>query len=293
MAGVVLLLAGLAWDAVMHARDADAAHREGGVFTLASISHVLLLLGGGLAVGSLVTASAHTLAGQRRPKAAIILVVASLVMVAATAGALQWASSNSQPDVATGPLAPAPNPDPHAIGVVNSHADGECRPTKAQWAGAKKLLADTQAATAKYSSLPAALADGYTSPANPAVVDHYPNVPHTQDGKVLDPTRPEALMYTLTARGPVLVGVMYMMNVPGEFGPEPGGCLTRWHVHANLCFSVLTFIPAGEMAPDGSCAAGTFRYIPPPLLHVWFVDVPGGRFAHEVETEHLLKAVGP
>src|SRR5437764_674511 len=131
-------------------------------------------------------------------------------------------------------------------------------------------------------------------PANPTLTEHYANVAYTQDGRVLDPNRPEALMYTPTSKGMVLVGVMYMMNVPGEFGPEPGGCLTRWHVHANVCFSAATFAPTSQLdEPGETCPGGEFRYIPPPALHVWFVDVPGGRFAPEVDAQYLAKKLGP
>lgn len=86
---------------------------------------------------------------------------------------------------------------------------------------------------------------------------------------------------------------MYVMNVPGQFGPEVGGCLTRWHTHTNACLSSTTFQLAAELQPGQTCPEGTFHYIPPPALHVWLVDVPGGRFAFEVEPEYLLKAVGP
>jgi hypothetical protein len=100
-------------------------------------------------------------------------------------------------------------------------------------------------------------------------------------------------MYTPTAKGMVLVGVMYLMNVPGEFGPEPGGCLTRWHVHANVCFNAAFQAVSELQAPGEACPDGAFRYVPPPALHVWFLDVPGGRFAPEVDAKFLAKAVGP
>ncbi len=291
MVGVGLLLAGLVWDAYVHARNPEVVHEEGALFTLSSLSHVLLLLGGGLAVGSLTSATAQTLFARQRPRTAIAVAAATLVAAAGSAGALHWLSPDTRPPVASGPLAPAPGEDTHRIGIVNSHADGECRPTKREYAAAQKLLTDTQKGTAKYASLQAALDEGYVAPATPAVVDHYRNDRHIQDGKVLDPSRPESLMYALTERGPVLVGAMFITNVPGEFGPEPGGCLTRWHVHTNLCFT-MGWASFHEMPPEGACPAGTFRWIPPPALHVWFVDVPGGRFAADVDNAHVLRAVG-
>jgi hypothetical protein len=140
------------------------------------------------------------------------------------------------------------------------------------------------------------VADGYvgpTSPIPPGATEHYSSAANVLDGKVLDPTRPESLLYTFTSRGPVLVGVMYLTNLPGEFGPEIGGCLTRWHVHTNVCWSMATFQPVNQLAAGETCATGTFPYIPPPALHVWLVDVPGGRFAAEVEAGALVRAAGP
>ncbi|MCA1691070.1 MAG: hypothetical protein LC733_02310, partial [Actinobacteria bacterium] len=208
-------------------------------------------------------------------------------------GTLRWAAEAEIP-VASGPLAPGPAPDRHRIGVINSHDPGECRPTKAQIVAAEKLIADTKAGTARYAaSMYAASADGYVGPSTPATTDHYSNGAYSGDGRVLDPTRPESLMYTLTSRGPVLVGVMYLMNVPGEFGPEVGGCLTRWHVHTNVCLSTATFQPVQEMVEGQACPVGTFHFIPPPALHVWLIDVPGGRFAPDLDEDYLIRTVGP
>lgn len=297
LAGVIVVLAGLVWDAISHARNPDAAHAEGTLFTVSNPAHVLLLVGGAVMTAGLTAASVRslTLSGGRRlshPRTATTLVCAVLVMVAGTAGVLQWASSATELPLARGPLAPAAGPEAHGIGIVNSHEDGECRPTAAQREAAAKLVADTETATAKYRNFAAAEADGFVGPSNPTLTEHYAKVVHTQDGKVLDPHRPEALMYTPSPRGMVLVGVMYLMNVPGEFGPEPGGCLTRWHVHANVCFSAATFAPTSQLKAGETCPPGEFRYIPPPALHVWFLDVPGGRFAAEVDAAYLAKTVG-
>ncbi len=297
LVGVVLVLAGLIWDAVVHARDARAAHEEETLFSVSNPAHALLLMGGAVMTAGLTAATVRglSLSGGRRlsdPRTATVLVSGMLVLVAGTAGVMRWASSAGELPIATGPLAPAAGPETHGIGIVNSHEEGECRPTADQRRAAAKLVADTEAATAKYRNFAAAGADGFVGPSNPTLTEHYAKVIHTQDAKVLDPNRPEALMYTPSPQGMVLVGVMYMMNVPGEFGPEPGGCLTRWHVHANVCFSAATFAPTTQLQAGETCPPGEFRYIPPPALHVWFLDVPGGRFAPEVDAAYLAKAVG-
>ena len=295
--GVLLLLGGLAWDALLHARDPDAEHVETSLFTLSNPSHALLLLGGALAVASLSAATVRTLGVSRTPwlasRATRAAVVALVLAAAAGTGAALYSASEPEVPIATGPLAPEPGPENHGIGVLNSHGPGECRPTKAQKAAAEKLVADTGAGTARYASLEAALAAGYTGPTapiEPGATEHFSNAAYVLDGRVLDPTRPESLLYTFTPRGPVLIGVMFLTNHPGEFGPEVGGCLTRWHVHTNVCWSYSTLQPVTQLEPGQTCATDTFLYIPPPALHVWLADVPGGRFAAEVEAEDLLRA---
>lgn len=294
--GAALMGAGLIWDAVAHARDPDAAHAEGSLLTLSRPAHMLLVAGGALALAGLTgaTVRALSLSGSRRlssPRTSAALVVAVLVATAGTVGAVRWGST-AEPPIATGPLAPALN-DAHGLGIVNSHAPGPCRPTQAQKAAAAKLYTETEVSMARYRSLAIAMAEGYAGPNPFTSTEHFINPVYTTDGVTLDPARPEALMYTPTARGPVLVGVMFLMNVPGEFGPEPGGCLTRWHVHADLCYNGLAQVVAHMTPEQPTCPAGTVHLIPPPALHVWFVDVPGGRFAPDVDSEYLAKTVGP
>lgn len=295
--GAVLMGAGLVWDAAVHARDPGAAHAEGSLLTLSRPAHALLVGGGTLAVLGLTgaTVRALSLSGSRRlssHRTAVALVACVLLAVTGTVGAVRWAST-AEPPIATGPLAPPVN-ESHGFGIVDSHAPGPCRPTQAQKDAAAKLYSDTEVGVAKYrSSLAAAMADGYLGPMPFTTTEHFINVAYTADGKTLDPTKPEALMYTPTERGAVLVGVVYMMNVPGEFGPDVGGCLTRWHVHTDVCYNAYGLIVAKLTAAQPACPAGSVHLIPPPALHVWFVDVPGGRFAPDVDSDYLAKKVGP
>jgi len=294
--GGLLMGAGLVWDAAEHARDPELAHAEGSLLNMSRPSHLLLVAGGALVLLGLTGAMvrALSLSGGRRlssPRAGAALVVLVLLAGGGTVGAVRW-SSTAEPPVATGPLAPAPG-DGHGVGVVDSHKDGACRPTRSQREAAAQLYADTEAGVARYRSLASALTEGYIGPMAFTSTEHFINVVNTTDGKSLVPTKPEALMYTPTSRGPVLVGVMYLMNVPGEFGPEPGGCLTRWHVHSNLCYNGLAQVVAFMTPEQPVCPPGTANIIPPPALHVWFVDVPGGRFAPDVDSGYLARTVGP
>ncbi len=47
------------------------------------------------------------------------------------------------------------------------------------------------------------------------------------------------MVYANTPGGAVLVAAMYTMGIDqvDAVPPMPGGCLTQWHCHTNLCFS--------------------------------------------------------
>ena len=69
------------------------------------------------------------------------------------------------------------------------------------------------------SPIPDALAVGYAPQLRkPQAVKHYFNPAHVSDGRVLDPARPEELLYAFTTRGPVVVAAVYLMNRAGEPG---------------------------------------------------------------------------
>src|SRR2546430_10025147 len=89
--GVVLLLTGLAWDAVVHAHDPSLAGREG-IFTLRNPGHVLLGLGIGLVLVSLIGGCETLLAASTsgrwsRPRVRpAFLAVSTALVVTAAAG---------------------------------------------------------------------------------------------------------------------------------------------------------------------------------------------------------------
>ena len=95
-------------------------------------------------------------------------------------------------------------------------------------------------------------------------VAHYLNPAYQRDDKILDASRPEALVYANTSKGAVLLGAMYVMPNPGVAGPQIGGCLTQWHAHSLL----------GWQTPE--------------MMHVWIVDAPGGPFSEEIHPRSLF-----
>ena len=87
-------------------------------------------------------------------------------------------------------------------------------------------------------------------------------------------------MYASTDRGPVLVAAIYLMNRSGEPGRAVGGCLTRWHVHDDLCSAnPAKGLITGLRPEGGACPRGQVPWAAPPMLHTWLIDVPGGPFA--------------
>jgi hypothetical protein len=72
-------------------------------------------------------------------------------------------------------------------------------------------LAHLRALATKYHDVRAAIADGYvaTDMCVPGMGYHYANTKYVADG-VIDPWKPEVVLYVPTAHGPKLAGVEYM-----------------------------------------------------------------------------------
>jgi hypothetical protein len=173
-------------------------------------------------------------------------------------------------------------------------ADGACTktPTPAQESATVSLVDTTWADAEKYQRLAVARAAGYrpVTPTGRAVV-HYlspANYRATVTGDpVLAPEAPQSLVYANTPHGAVLVAVMYIQSPRAGSTPDPGGCLTQWHVHTNLCFA-----PGGSVVgvTDPTCPAGSVNRTSPPMLHIWLVPVPGGPTAVDATDAQVVHA---
>jgi hypothetical protein len=173
-------------------------------------------------------------------------------------------------------------------------AGGPCTatPTKAQEAATVRLVNATWAAARKYRSLAAAEAAGFRplTPTGKAVV-HYINVASYRatalGGPVIDPSAPQSLVYANTPHGAVLAAVMYITSpLSTSVPPDPGGCLTQWHVHTNLCFARLRVV--GIMNP--TCPPGSVNRVTQPMMHIWFVPIPGGPTAVDAPDAQVVMA---
>ncbi|HVW33123.1 MAG TPA: hypothetical protein VHL53_11330 [Acidimicrobiia bacterium] len=98
--GVVLLLGGLAWDAVVHAHDPSLAGREG-IFTLRNPGHALMGLGIGLVLVGLIGAGETVLSSATgrwgRPGVRRAFLALSTAVVVVAAGITSWAGGAAHP----------------------------------------------------------------------------------------------------------------------------------------------------------------------------------------------------
>ncbi|HEX5189973.1 MAG TPA: hypothetical protein VFW16_10550 [Streptosporangiaceae bacterium] len=170
----------------------------------------------------------------------------------------------------------------------------DARPTPAQQRAAVDLVKSSWRGASSFRSLAAAQAAGYRAitPSGLPVV-HYLNVSYylsdAMRGHVLDAAKPQSLVYANTPKGAVLVAAMYI-TTPGGDTPQPGGCLTQWHVHTNLCLSRGLGVVGVVTAAHPTCPPGSRNHVTPPMMHVWFVPIPGGPTAIDASDVQVVRA---
>ena len=299
--GVVLLLVGLGWDAVLHSLDSDLAAREG-IFSLSNPGHVLF--GGGIAgivAGALMFFAGKALTSGSPvrfalPAAALAALSITTLALAATTGTLGGPDHLHEDGTVhthdehqefeaqqAGSTASS-----QRGGVLHDHGNA-IAVTSDELEGAARLVADTKAAAVRFGDITTALSEGYYQVAPPRNgLVHYMNTAYNRDGNILDPERPESLIYLRLANGSwELVGVMYRMPNPDQPGPRVGGPLTAWHAHDNLCTANGRVVAT---ANNGSCANGTLGKTPE-MLHVWLVNNPNGVFSDDMEPAAIQQVV--
>jgi hypothetical protein len=156
--------------------------------------------------------------------------------------------------------------------------------TPAERHRAETLVRETLVELRRFTYPSEAIAAGYRSIGDALTGDeHYVKWSNVDDGHILDPTRPESLVYEVRDGKQQVAAAMYMLPFGSRFSnvPDVGGALTQWHVHENLC---LTDDPtqktlAGFVAINGQCQPGTSKAGAMPMLHVWVVPNPCGPFA--------------
>jgi len=161
-------------------------------------------------------------------------------------------------------------------------------PTAHEQREADELYAATATAIAKYADPEVAAAAGYNIDNMYGLGFHAENARYKADGVVLDPHRPETLVYAVADDGtPVLLGAMFEMEGIGEAGPAVGGPLTVWHAHDHVCFSLTPPAIAGLTSPYGYCPAGSITMpITNEMMHLWVLPGVEDRFG-DIEDEWL------
>lgn len=152
---------------------------------------------------------------------------------------------------------------------------------------AETLLRETRLAAAQYYDVNKMKALGYKKlepfPVNGYL--HYINVGLVKDEFILDPQKPESLLYSvdLFTEEHKLVAIMYMLGAEWVGKPLPtiGGELIPWHAHLDVCATITPEdgVNALESIGDSEdCTIGS-RVEAHPMMHVWVVPHPCGPFA--------------
>ncbi|MFP5256916.1 MAG: hypothetical protein ACLGI8_13825 [Acidimicrobiia bacterium] len=152
--------------------------------------------------------------------------------------------------------------------------------TPRQQAAAENLLSATILALPQFADPEEIEAMGFVSIGDGALGhEHYLNPANMSDDRILDPSRPESLVFDTSVTPKKLVAAMYMMNQGDTLDdvPELGGALTQWHIHDNLCFTGPRV--SGLTDANGECAPPSTKGPETPMIHVWVTPHPCGPFA--------------
>ena len=184
-----------------------------------------------------------------------------------------------------------PTPDPLRMVIYEVTRYPDMAPTKEQRESAQDLVQRSARAAERngWFEYQNAVDDGYELIFGDKT--HYAKSEYFLDDRLLDPDRPEVLMYYNTHKGKKLAGYMFYVRSRKERGPQIGGPLTVWHYHKwwEGPFCMLGgLLPVGNPDTNGVCSRGTVHETSPEMIHVWLIEHPEGRFATNMSLNHKL-----
>ena len=232
---------------------------------------------------------------------AAVIAVTTAVMTPGWAGPEGPAGMMSTSSMATAATAPGAQPGMGDMGTTDGLPDmrmygSTAAATAAQVIAAGNLIKATDTSLARYASVQAAFAAGYTYVLKTNGEEHLlyngPNPAYAG----LNPQHPSSLVYAIDVphHAPILLGAMYIEN-GNTNGPQVGGGLTRWHTHLTVCENGKPTIAAFGVQLRGTCNPATWRdQYTSQMLHVWVVPYVGGPFSDDLSrgaTNAAVRAV--
>ncbi len=186
------------------------------------------------------------------------------------------------------------------VSVERSAFDLDVLPNEQQLAAAHDLVTRVMRAAPAFADYDAVQrAGGFSINATflgddeGAAMEHLVNPAYMEDSAVVDPARPEALVFRRDGAGRrQLIGFMFMMR-RGQHGPQVGGPLTKWHFHPETFFCMDSIgTPRARREASGACPAGMNSGPSAEMLHVWLVPNSYGIFSHMMGGDHLAHEQG-
>ena len=229
---------------------------------------------------------------------AVVIAVTTAVMTPGWAGPEGPAGMASGTGMTTSASAPGAQTAMGDMGTTDGLPDmrmyGSTAPaTAAQVIAAGNLIKATDATLARYASVQAAFAGGYTYVLKTNGEEHLlyngPNPAYAG----LNPQHPSSLVYAINVphHAPILLGAMYIEN-GSTSGPQIGGGLTRWHSHLTVCQDNKPTIAAFRVQLRGTCNPATWHdQYTSQMLHVWVVPYSGGPFSDDLSQAATNAAV--
>jgi hypothetical protein len=209
----------------------------------------------------------------------------ALVLVASACGSSSphaASKTTSAPTTTAATTTTAAAPTVPGLGTIKLVSETGVSPV--QLHRAETLLAKTIVGLKRFASPAQAYAAGYRTIGDSVTGDeHYVNWSYANDGHILDPARPESIVYEWKNGKQTAVAAMYALPLGSSFAdvPDVGGSLTQWHVHDDLCLTegAQQRFVSGLTTASGECPPGTDKAGNTPMLHVWNIPTPCGPFS--------------